>query len=138
MRVYLDTAPLIYLVEGKDDLAEKVASQLGDWVKSNAFLGTSTLTLLELLVVPKKELNNTLGLKYRAMLFELVSEPLISMSEAIADKAAEYRASLQVKTPDAIQLATAVYGGYDIFYTNDRQLRKCKDIEVISVNDDTL
>lgn len=133
MRVYLDTAPLIYLVEGRAPWVDLVASQLRDWVKNDCLLGTSTLTLLELLVLPKKEGNDTLARKYRALLSELVSEPLIPLSEFIADKAAEYRALGQFRTPDAIQLATAVCGGYDVFYTNDDQFRSCRDIEVLLV-----
>ncbi|MBF0199255.1 MAG: type II toxin-antitoxin system VapC family toxin [Planctomycetes bacterium] len=133
MRIYLDTAPLIYLIEGQEVLANKVAEQLKNWVLNDATIGTSTLTLLELLVVPKKDKNESLVQKYRAMLSELLSEPLIPMSEAIAERAAEYRASLLVKTPDAVQLATATYGGFDVFYTNDQQLKKCEEIEVLLI-----
>jgi len=134
VRVYLDTAPLIYLIEGTQDQAEKVSAQLGQWVRANAMLGTSTLTLLELLVIPKKEGNDTLVQKYRALLSELMSEPLIPLSEQIADRAAQYRAQLSLRTPDAIQLATAICGGYDIFYSNDKQLERCKDIVVLLVD----
>ena len=31
-----------------------------------------------------------------------------------------------LRTPDSIQMATAIYLGYNIFYTNDRQLGKKK------------
>lgn len=50
MRVFLDTTPLIYLCEGTAAFNEKVSSQLEQWIRSDTVLGTSTLTLLELLV----------------------------------------------------------------------------------------
>lgn len=135
MRVFLDTSPLIYLIEGNLEYREKVAAQLGAWVKNNAIIGTSALTLLELLVIPKKKSNDHLAHKYRAMVSELLSEPMIPISEAIAEKAAEFRARKKFKTPDAIQLACAIHSGFDVFYTNDRQLKQCKEIDIVLVEE---
>ena len=53
----------------------------------------------------------------------------------IAPKAAEIRAIHQVRTPDAIQLATAFLGGATHFLTNDRALRKYTEIQILVVAD---
>ncbi len=132
--VFLDTAPLIYLAEGDPERCEIVLQQLTRWIKSETLLGTSTLTLLELLVVPKRKKNLQLERKYRTLLNTFLSTPLIEMDSEIALLASEYRASLGLKTPDAIQVATAVHHGYELFYTNDHHLRCCKDIDIILVD----
>lgn len=133
MKVFLDTSPLIYLAEGTQKYRNLVLQQLTQWIKNDTLLATSTLTLLELLVVPKKEKTLRLERQYRSLLNTFLSTPLIDMDSNIAILAADYRANLNLKTPDAIQIATAVHHGYELFYTNDHQLQRCTDIDVILV-----
>ncbi len=134
MRVFIDTAPLIYLCEGTPEQNRAVSQQLERWIETDAMLGSSTMTLLELLVVPLRETNKRLALKYRTLLADLLSEPLIALDETIAEAASDYRARYGFNTPDAIQLATATQHGYDVFYTNDRRLAACADIELVLVD----
>ena len=133
MKIFIDTAPLIYLIEGEEDFAAIVEKQLSQWITAGENLATSTLTLLELLVVPIKQENKHLVQKYRALLQDIISEPLIPLSEAVSEMAAQIRGANGFKTPDSIQLATALYSGADIFYTNDKRLSKFPDIKVITV-----
>ncbi len=133
MKIFIDTAPLIYLIEGEDDFATSVEKQLRQWITAEENLSTSTLTLLELLVVPMKQENKHLVQKYRALLQDILSEPLIPLSEAISEMAAQIRGASGFKTPDSIQLATALYSGADIFYTNDKRLSKFSDIKILTI-----
>lgn len=55
--------------------------------------------------------------------------------DSIAQKAAEIRAAYGLRTPDAIQFATALQAGVTYFLTNDRGLRKFTEINVLVVND---
>ena len=66
--VFLDTSPLIYLAEGSPEYRDHVLQQLTRWIENDVLLGTSTLTLLELLVGPKKENNLRLERQYRSLL----------------------------------------------------------------------
>ena len=133
MKIFIDTAPLIYLIEGEEDFANIVEKQLNQWITAGQNLATSTLTLLELLVAPMRQQNKRLVQKYRALLQDLLSEPLIPLSEAVSEMAANIRGVNGLKTPDSIQLATALYSGADIFYTNDKMLSKFSDIEILTV-----
>ena len=133
MKIFIDTAPLIYLIEGEDNFATSVENQLRQWIEAEENLSTSTLTLLELLVVPMKQENKHLVQKYRALLQDILSEPLIPLSEAISEMAAQIRGATGFKTPDSIQLATALYAGADIFYTNDKRLSKFSDIKILTI-----
>ncbi len=135
MKIFIDTAPLIYLIEGEDNFATSVEKQLRQWITAEENLSTSTLTLLELLVVPMKQENKHLVQKYRALLQDILSEPLIPLSEAISEMAAQIRGTTGFKTPDSIQLATALYSGADIFYTNDKRLSKFSDIKILTIEE---
>lgn len=136
MRIFIDTSPLIYLIEGQGSVSDSVEVQISSWIRADETIATSTLTMLELLVVPKKNNDRHLVQKYRALLKDLVSEPLIPLSEIISEQAAEIRGRYGFKTPDSIQLASAVYFGADIFYSNDLRLGRFPDLKVLSVNQD--
>ena len=134
MRIFIDTAPLIYLLEGQSTVSDQVEIQLGQWISTGKTLITSTMTLLELLVIPKKQGDNRMVRKYRALLTDLLSEPLVPLTESIAEMAAEIRGTNGFKTPDSIQLATAVHSGADIFFTNDLRLANYTEIEVLTLS----
>jgi predicted nucleic acid-binding protein len=133
LKVFIDTAPLIYLIEGSTEFADRVEVQLSQWINADMILTSSTLTLLELLVIPHKQKNNRLVQKYRALMQDLLSVPMVELNQTIAVSAAEIRGTYGFKTPDSIQLATALHSGSDIFYTNDLRLSKFKEITILTV-----
>jgi predicted nucleic acid-binding protein len=49
----------------------------------------------------------------------------------VAERAADLRARYNVRTPDAIQLATALEAGCDAFLTNDLALRRVAELRVL-------
>lgn len=114
-RVFIDTAPLISLFECGDKFNRAVYHQLENRFDSNAVLLTSVLTLSELLVHPKQEQLSGLERKYKYLLKELLSEPLVVIKETITDRAACFRADYKISTPDALQLTSAIESGCDIF-----------------------
>ena len=128
-RVFVDTAPLIYLVEA--DEREYVVAQLQRWIEAGDALVSSVITLTELLVHPRRREDERMARKYRVLLDSLLAEPLISIDENVADLAAALRAAHGLRTPDALQLAAALTHGCDIFCTNDRAFVKVDDIEVV-------
>lgn len=133
-RVFIDSAPLIYLVEGQIEITEKVELQLVDWLDAGADLYSSVITLAELLVAPERNNNQSLANKYHALFREILSGPLLTIDEQTAETAAQFRGRWGIRLPDALQLAAAVVSGCDIFYTNDKQLSKvdCLDVVVMS------
>ena len=131
--VFLDTAPLIYLLEGASALRVAVHEQLKIWIEGNVPLYSSVLTLAELLVPAKRDGNSGLVYQYKISLGALLTGPLYPFDENQAGRAAEIRAAHGIATPDALQLAAAQALGCDHFFTNDRRLRKFKDIEIVLV-----
>lgn len=65
---------------------------------------------------------------------------MTSLDEAlrIANQAARLRASYNLRLPDALQVATAVYAGCDAFLTNDRQLQRVQELQVIVLEEISL
>lgn len=131
--VFIDTAPLIYLLEGKAALRTIVSDQLRIWIERDVPIYSSVLTLTELLVPAKRDNKSGLIYQYKTSLGELLSGPLYPIDELQAERAAEIRAEYGIATPDALQLSAALALGCDGFYTNDRRLCKVSDIEMILV-----
>ena len=122
--LYLDTAPIIYYVENVSpyaDLLEPVFCR----IKSGGVRAcTATLTLAETLVMPCRNKDYALVEKIEALLFETPDLTILPLTAEIARETARIQAEFSVKTPDAIQLATARTNGIEHFLTNDKDLKK--------------
>ena len=123
VRVYLDSCIVIYLVEEHPDHAPRLDTILADLSKDKQmFLHVSDLTELECLVLPLRQKNQPLLVKYRDW-FESVE--VLSLGRDVFRRAAQLRAdSAGLKTPDAIHLATAQQYGCDELWTNDDRLNR--------------
>nr|MBF0223203.1 PIN domain-containing protein [Desulfobulbaceae bacterium] len=53
----------------------------------------------------------------------------------MADKTAEYRPKYNMKTPDAILLATAEICGADYVLTNDAEWQKIENLNIVLLDD---
>ncbi len=83
---------------------------------------TSTVTIAECLVQPYRKRNFALSAKYMVLFRNFPHLSVIPVTEDIAERAAFLRAHYNLKTPDALQLATALISGCVIFLTNDESL----------------
>ncbi|MBU7046887.1 MAG: PIN domain-containing protein [Theionarchaea archaeon] len=130
----IDTAPIIYFIE--KGIYFKIMRSFFERLLEGHFRAiTSTITLLEVLVQPYRYENNHLLEEYKEILLYADSLSIVPVSNEIADKAAELRAKYRVRTPDAIQVATAIHGEASIFLTNDKTLKKIREIEVVTLLD---
>jgi len=61
---------------------------------------------------------------------------LIEISEKIAERAGRLRGRYtELRTIDAVQLASAIENGIEIFITNDKKLKKVDEIKVVVLDD---
>lgn len=95
--------------------------------------GFSFVTLLEVLVKPLREGQTAIAKQYRDILTSAVGIEIIDVTAAIAEQAAFLRARYSLRTPDAIQLSTAIELGADYFLTNDSRLKSITEIRVVTV-----
>ena len=126
MRLYLDTAPVIYVVEQVPDFSEKILHYIQ---RSDIELIVSDLTWMECRVKPLTENNETLLADYDKFFSQSVIE-IVELSRRVLERAAHIRSQYNIKTPDAIHLGAAVISKCDIFLTNDRRLERFKDSHI--------
>lgn len=126
MFYYLDTAPIIYLVEKVTPFYERASARLR---KPDILLATSLLSRLETRIKPFRDNNQDLLQQFEDFYnSKIILE--IGIAREVIDKATELRAKYNFKTPDAIHLAAAITSGCDVFYTNDHRLDRCTEIKV--------
>lgn len=120
---FWDTNIFIYLIE-ENPLYLNQVYKLLDFLEKNEYeIITSTLTLGEILTKPYKDNRLDLVETYKAFFSEM---ELIELNSEIASLFAKIRADYKIKTPDAVQLASAVYAKADLFVTNDDGLNRFK------------
>jgi len=126
MRIYLDSAPIIYWVERITPFHGQVDARIKP---PGVVLVSSHLALLECLVLPIRQSQSALQQEFELFFATQLAET-VPLSEAICRKAAEIRATESFRTPDAIHLAAALQAGCDLFLTNDQRLKSFSGIAV--------
>lgn len=129
----LDTTPLIYFIEENPAYIERVRLFFEAMDRGDFLVVTSTVTLLEVLVHPLRCNNKALAAEYRDI---LLNSNLITLevSNAIAEHAAQLRATHNIRTPDAIQLGAALDAGATYFFTNDTRLPEIPSIQILTMD----
>jgi predicted nucleic acid-binding protein len=134
-RLGIDTSPLIYFVErhaGYVDIMRKILSL----VDSGQFTGySSVITLTEVLVLPKRAKNIDLENKYRDLLLHSRNYQITPIDSTVAELAASLRAQHNLRTPDALQVASAIQSGCQAFLTNDKSIKRLQDIQILILDE---
>lgn len=135
LRVCIDTAPFIYFIEKHPRYLNVVKPVFIEINAGEIEAITSTITLIEVLVHPFKTKNETLGQKYRDILLHSEGLTTFEILHEISEMSSRLRAKYTIKTPDAIQIAVGVLYGATKFLTNDPDLKKVSEIEVLVLDD---
>ncbi len=117
--VGLDTAPLIYYIEENPVFLPLVDPFFDAMLRGDFEVVTSTMTITEVLVHPIQQNNAALAAIYREILQNADHLRTVPFTADIAEAAARLRANHKIRTPDAIQAATAIAMKADFFLTND-------------------
>ena len=131
----LDTMVFIYHFE-ENQVYSPLTFSIFESLEKGNFKGiTSILTLLEVLVKPKRENDSLLVERYKLLFETFPNLQVKTLNENIADIASTLRANYNINTPDAIQVATSLETQADIFITNDISLKKVKEIKVLLLSE---
>ena len=133
--ICIDTAPFIYFIEKDPKYLNIVRPIFAEIDAGNIEALTSTITLLEVLVLPFKTVNESLAEEYREILLHAEGLTTYEIVHEVSELAAKLRAKYTIRTPDAIQMAVGILYGADTFLTNDSGLQKVKDIKVVTLKD---
>ncbi len=133
--IYLDTSAFIYFVEHHPRYFPVCEELFHEIEAGRTKASTSTLTLLEVLVQPYRHNNDERVLKFYALLTTYPHLTWVPMTVNVADQAAKLRAEHGLKTPDAIQAASAISSGVTGFVCNDKMFNKVKAVECFVLDD---
>lgn len=133
-RVGVDACAVIYFIERHPAFLPSLRPLFLDADKGGRTLVTSSLTLMEVLVVPYRAGNLALASRYEILLTQGRGIELIDLSRDLLREAARLRAAARLKTPDAIQLAAALRSDCKTFVTNDRRLPPIPGLRIIELS----
>jgi predicted nucleic acid-binding protein len=133
--VGLDTVAFIYWIEEHPRFLPIVEPLFAAIDAERIQAISSTLTLLEVLVVPYRVGDLPLAERYEDLLTRSRGLRLMKIDRAQLRAAAQLRGVHSgVKTPDAIQLCAALSGGCKTFVTNDRVLPSVPGLRIVQLN----
>ena len=127
----VDTAPIIYWLEGHPRLSNRFAPVFEAAESGTAQIVISTVTLAEVLAGPLRTGDELLTAKYREALTRSEGWQVLPFDVELAVEAARIRAVYKLRLPDAIQVATAIRAGAEALITHDRALRRVRGLRVV-------
>jgi predicted nucleic acid-binding protein len=125
----IDTAPIIYFLEGHRTLAARFRPLFAAHAADRVRFAVTTITIAEVLTGPLQAGDDALARRYRAI---LESWQPVELSVDIAESAARLRGSLRLKLADAVQAASALAINAVALVTHDRDFSRVRALRVIS------
>jgi predicted nucleic acid-binding protein len=126
--VLVDSAPIIYTLEGHPKFAERFALLFQRHARGELDLAITPITMAEVLTGPLKAGEEALAKRYRAV---LEAWRVVDFNCDIAEGAARLRAKYALKLPDAIQAASALAINADALVTHDRDFAKLRGLRIL-------
>ena len=130
-RVALDTNVFIYQLEANPQYLA-LTDPMFSWVeRPGSKAVTSTITMMELLVHPYRELGGARVDEFYGLLSTYPNLDWIAPNLEIADLAARIRARHRLQSPDALQAATAACSKATGLITNDPVFERVDSFETL-------
>ena len=134
-RVFIDTAPFIYYLENSSLYMGMVKKFFTKCIEENIQIVTSAITIEEYLVFPYSNGKMELADNFEKFI-EYMNIEIVDINSEIAEQGAKIRGQYKnFKAMDALQIATAIASGCDMFFTNDKQLRQEKELPCMTMED---
>jgi len=130
----LDTVVFIYFIEEHPRFLSVLDPIFTAVDEGHLPAVASSLTLLEVLVVPYRAGNIPLAERYEQVLTRSRGLRLVEIDRAQLRAAAQLRAlHTNLRTPDAIQISAALSGGCSALLTNDRDLPAVPGLRILQL-----
>ena len=134
-RVFVDTAPIIYYLENSSLYVDLIKRFFTKCIEDNIQIVTYTITVEEYLVFPYSSGKMNFADNFKNFI-EYMNIEVVDIDSNIAEQGAKIRGQYKsFKAMDALQLATAIVCGCDMFFTNDKQLRQEKELPCMTMDD---
>lgn len=130
-RIALDTCIFIYQLEANAQYV-LLADTVFAWIEQPGCAAvTSTITMTELLVQPYRDADEKRVNQFFGLLATYPNLEWVSPNLEIADIAASLRARYGLRTPDALQAATAAKSQATGLITNDAAFKRVEAFETL-------
>lgn len=127
----IETAPFIYYTENRPIYFDKMRAIFDRMNEGQFEVLCSVITLSETLNKPIESNDQRLINAYNSLFENTYGITLVSVNKSIARRAAGLRAQYNLKTPDALHIATALETGCQAFLTNDIALKRVTEMQVL-------
>lgn len=130
-RLAFDTSVFIYHLEANPKYVA-LTDEVFSWLQKAKSSGvTSTITMTEILVQPYRENDKSRVDLFYALLSTFPNLSWVAPSLQMADTAAQIRARHGLRTPDALQAATAIHSAATGLITNDPIFRRVRELDIL-------
>jgi predicted nucleic acid-binding protein len=134
-RLTIDTSVFIYHVQANPRYLP-ATDRIFAWLERPSTIAvTSCISMTELLVQPIREGNEGRIGEFFALLTRYPHLEWVPASLQIAALAARFRSEHRLRTPDALQAATAVYSSATALITNDAAFRRLSEFQVLLMDE---
>ena len=133
-KIGLDTCILIYWAESNEKYGELVGPIFA-WLERRGRAVTSTITMLVLLVHPYRTNDIDRVNQFYSLFSTFPNLDWLEPTLDLADRAAHLRGQLHLRTPDALQAATALDAQATGFISNDDAFKRVSDLDVLILDE---
>ena len=135
-RIGLDSAIFIYHFEAHSTYLPLTTTVLSRLERGQFSGVTSTVTLMEITVHPRRAERADITREYETLLVHFPHLTMADVTREVARKAAQLRAEYGIHAADALQVATAIVNGAGLWLTNDKRLQQlASEIEILVLAD---
>ena len=133
--VFLDTSPIIYLIESNPLFYPKISSYVAISIKNDVPILTSVISIAEFGVKPKK-INKLELIEDLEQMLSVLQIKVVDINLETAEISSSLRAKYQsLKSFDALQRASAISNNCNVFVTNDKRLKTITEINVLTMDE---
>jgi predicted nucleic acid-binding protein len=119
-RIGLDTSIFIYHFEAHPKYLPLTTVILNGVASGKWPAVTSTITMMELTVLPWRENHQNIARKYEALLANFPNLEIVDVTRDVARRAAQLRARYNFRPADTVQIGAVLAHGATVWVGNDR------------------
>lgn len=127
-KIALDSNIFIYNLEQNDRYSQYTDILFQDLFSKKRRAVTSIISLIEMLSYPN---TGEIAKQIADDFYSITNLNIYEVDQNIAMEAAKIRRGYKFRLPDSIQLATALISKAQVFISNDINLKKFKELQVI-------
>lgn len=124
----MDSAPIVYFLERHQKFGPVFKPLFEAHAAGRLRFAVTPVTIAEVLTGPLLAGDEALAERYWTV---LESWHVVDLTAQIATNAARLRASLRLKLPDAVQVASALAIGADALVTHDRDFSRVRSLPIL-------